>query len=246
MHGAEFKSFYRRYPDITKKTIRKATVLMVLSRSWKEFFAGIVNNNKIVILNNMIENPSFIRNFKLNLPIKFLFLGIIGKRKGIFDLLEVLNQNKEFLTGKLLLYVGGNGETEKLLKFIEKNKLQKLVSFEGWVSGREKDELLRSCDVCILPSYAEGLPIFILEAMSYGMPVISTTVGGIPEVIVNNMNGFLITPGDTKTLFKYMRHFIEHPDVIGAMGRQNQEDIKKFYSENIIPDLRRIYEQLLA
>ena len=245
IHGAEFKSFYQRHPAIIKRTIKKATVLIVLSQSWREFFSEIVDENKIFVLNNMIPDPCFVRKHNFDLPVKFLFLGIIGKRKGIFDLLEIVNQNKEFLAGKLLLCAGGNGETEKLVDFIEKNKLQKLVSFEGWVSGEKKDKLLRSCDVCILPSYAEGLPIFILEAMSYGLPVISTTVGGIPEVIGNNLNGFLITPGDTQTLLKYIRYFIEHPDVISTMGQQNQKDIKSFYSENIIPDLRKIYEQLL-
>jgi glycosyltransferase involved in cell wall biosynthesis len=246
IHGAEFKSFYKRHPAIIGRTIRKATVVLALSESWKEFFSAIIKTDRIVVLNNMVENPGFARAYIFNPPIKFLFLGIIGQRKGIFDLLEVINQNREFLAGKFLFYVGGNGETEKLLEFIKKNRLQDLVSFEGWVSGGSKNKLLRSCDVYVLPSYAEGLPVSILEAMSYGMPVISTTVGGIPEVIEDCGNGFLIKPGDMQALFQRICHFIEHPDDLETLGRRNQEYMKNFYPEAVVPELKKLYEQLLA
>ena len=74
------------------------------------------------------------------------------------------------------LKIGGNKNEEKLKKQIKDFNIQEIVTFEGWVSGNKKLELLNWADVFILPSFNEGLPISILEAMSYGMPIISTPV----------------------------------------------------------------------
>jgi glycosyltransferase involved in cell wall biosynthesis len=249
IHGAKFNLFYTKYNkcNIVKNTINKADVLVVLSNSWQEFFKSVTDIKKIFVLNNIVEKPDFERSYPHNyLSIKFLFLGRIGDRKGIFDLLEIIKEYKEYLTGKFSLYIGGDGETDKLIEFIEKNDLHDFVEFEGWVSGEKKKELLAACDIYILPSYNEGLPISILEAMSYEMPVISTTVGGIPEVVSNNENGFLITPGDRQKLFECIRFFIENPHELERMGKKSAEIAARFYPEQVIPKLENIYQQLLA
>jgi glycosyltransferase involved in cell wall biosynthesis len=248
IHGGCFKLFYKKYnkQNVIKRTINKVDVLIVLSDNWKQFFSSVIDEKKIYIVNNIINKPDFVKNYSPNHSIiQFLFLGRIEKNKGIFDLLEVIKDNKNFLNNKFLLYVGGDGETNKLIEFVEKNNLQNLVKFEGWVSGEKKKELLSVCDVYILPSYNEGLPIAILEAMSYGMPIISTTVGGIPEVVSNNENGFLITPGDKQQMYEYIAYFIEHPQEIERMGRKSFAIAANFYPENVIPKLNSIYEQLL-
>jgi glycosyltransferase involved in cell wall biosynthesis len=248
IHGAEFELFYKKFNmrNIIKKTINNADVLIVLSESWKQFFATITDENKIFILNNIVNKPDYNRNYPQNYPItKFLFLGRIGDRKGIFDLLEVIKDNKEGLKDKFVLYVGGDGETDRLIEYVKKQDIQNLVRFEGWVSGEKKKELLAVCDVYILPSYNEGLPISVLEAMSYGMPIISTTVGGIPEIISNKKNGFLITPGDKQALLESIRQFIQFPQTVEKMGIENRKRIVNFYPENVIPKLNTIYKSLL-
>jgi glycosyltransferase involved in cell wall biosynthesis len=249
MNGAEFKIFYRKYNKcgIVKKTLDKVDVLIVVSNSWKQFFSSIMDEKKIFVVNNIVEKPDFKKNYLQNhLPIKFLFLGRIGDRKGIFDLLEVVKDNKTYLNDRFILYAGGDGETGRLIEYIEKNELQNLVKFEGWVSGEKKKELLSTCDVYILPSYNEGLPLSVLEAMSYGMPIISTNAGGIPEVVSNKENGFLIEPGDKQRIQESIRYFVDFPQEVAVMGAESTRKIVEFYPENVIPALNDIYEQLLC
>jgi glycosyltransferase involved in cell wall biosynthesis len=248
IHGAEFKIFYSKYNfcGIIKRTLEKVSILLVLSNSWRYYFATIINENKILVLNNVVINPN-INKCYFNDPIivKYIFLGLIGERKGIFDLLEVISNHRKLLKDKFILYIGGNGQVNKLVNYIEEYRIKDLVVFKGFVSGLEKEELLSMCDIFVLPSYNEGLPISILEAMSYGMPIISTAVGGIPEIIINNENGFLIKPGDKNSLFSSILYFIEKGREIKRMGSKNLERIHDFYPEKVIPELNIIYKKLL-
>lgn len=100
----------------------------------------------------------------------------IGHNKGIYDLIGVIALHKKEFHGRQKLRAGGNGEVDKVKILIKEKKISDIVSYEGWVSGGRKVELLDVSDAYILPSYKEGLPISILEAMSYGLPMISTKV----------------------------------------------------------------------
>lgn len=100
----------------------------------------------------------------------------IGHNKGIYDLIGVIALHKKEFHGRQQLRVGGNREVDKVKILIKEKKISDIVSYEGWVSGGRKVELLDVSDAYILPSYKEGLPISILEAMSYGLPMISTKV----------------------------------------------------------------------
>ena len=90
---------------------------------------------------------------------------------------------QEYFTDKLLLRMGGNEVDGDIKAYIRENGLESFVTYEGWIAGQKKIDCLNWEDVYILPSYNEGLPIAILEAMAYSHPVISTPVGGIPEII---------------------------------------------------------------
>lgn len=247
IHGAEFKLFYKKYNyfNIVERIIRKVDILIVLSKNWKVFFSDIVDPDKIVILNNMIPKPDLEYKLEKKNVIEFLFLGEIGERKGLFDMIDVIVSHKQDFLDKFILYIGGNGNISKLTDLIEKEDLHQIVKFVGWVSGDKKKELLTSCDVYILPSYNEGLPISILEAMSYGMPIVSTNVGGIPEIVKDQENGFLINPGDKQDLFKRIKFIIDNPQVIDKMGQASKQIVKNYYPENVIPKLEDIYKILL-
>lgn len=107
----------------------------------------------------------------------------MGKRKGIYDLLDVLSEHREEFLNKLEFLFGGDGDVEQVQAIIKEQNLNNIAKYQGWVSGIKKERLLNQADAYILPSYNEGLPISVLEAMSYSLPIISTTVGGIPEIL---------------------------------------------------------------
>ena len=115
------------------------------------------------------------------------------------------------------------------------------------VSNQEKNELYMGCDIFLLPTYAEGLPNALLEAMSFGLPVITTPVGAIPEVIKDGENGFLIDPGDAKALSDRIITLIEDPGLRETMGKNNIKSINtEFAQEKMIEKIDRIYQESLS
>ena len=144
----------------------KADIVLCLSQSWVEYFGQNYNIKRLEILPNIIDYPLLNEQHARSEAIIFLFLGLICKEKGIFDLIEVIAENKEQYTGKIKLIIGGNGEIQHLRDLINKYHIEDIVEFLGWISSNEKSDVLNNADVYILPSYHEGLPISILESMS--------------------------------------------------------------------------------
>ncbi|MCD8203210.1 MAG: glycosyltransferase family 4 protein [Prevotella sp.] len=247
VHASRFKDFYS---ETTKKELIRKNLLLpdrliVLSQSWKEWFVGIgIPEKNIVVLHNITDYPKISNDndcTQSNRPLRFLFMGEIGERKGVFDILRGITNHVDELNGKMVLRIGGNRHEDELRKMISDNHLDDLVKFEGWVSGDKKIELLNWADVFILPSHNEGLPISILEAMSYGMPVISTPVGGIPEV-VSEQNGILVTPGNEEEIINAILFFINNPDTISSYGKVSKEIVKTYLPYYVIGHLKFIYE----
>lgn len=248
-HASEFKVFYSNADEGAHRwiveTLRKADILIALSKSWKDWFTEIgVNPNKILILHNITSYPQIQDPNRIaSLPIRFLFLGELGQRKGVFDILRALKNHKQVLGGKIELRIGGNKNEEKLLSMIKDSGLDELVHFEGFATGQRKIDLLNWADVYILPSYNEGLPISILEAMSYGMPIISTPVGGIPEV-VDNKNGILVTPGNDEEIFSAIRFYLDNINEIELQGKESYMKVETYLPDYVLNHLKRIYESL--
>ena len=100
-------------------------------------------------------------------------------------------------------------------------------------------------DALVLCSNSEGLPMSILEAMSYGLPVISTNVGAIPKVINHEVNGFLIPPKDSNALANILKNFIDNQYNLNNIGEEAQHYIAKNYSiEQVAQDYNLIYQKL--
>lgn len=233
VHGSEFKVFYDKSPSIIKKFIEKtfdnADCVIVLSKQWKDIISQITKNENIQIVYNPIKihEPNKLEGAN------FLFMGRLGKRKGVFDIFEAAKS----VCGDVVINLYGDGE-------IDKSLAPENVKIHGWVSGEEKDKIFRISDVLLLPSYNEGLPISILEAMSYGMPIISTPVGGIVEAVENNVNGFIVNCGDTSDLAEKINALCDK-DLRLKMGAASFRLVKeKFDVEIIKTRLKEIYDEL--
>lgn len=128
---------------------------------------------------------------------------------------------------------------------ISKYGLNDIVSFEGWVSGDKKINLLNKVDAYILPSYHEGLPISILEAMSYSLPIISTNVGGIPEILKNGENGFIITPGDKDAIYRAILELMNNEKLRMDMGKASYSKVQEHMPGFVERQLNDLYRSLL-
>lgn len=244
IHGAEFDMFYNNSSAIIKKYIRfilNLTTILALSNEWAKRLKKITGKNNIITIYNPILLPkikSKINNDKVNI----LFLGRLGKRKGTYDLLNSIRN----LSGvDFELKLCGDGDVEQIKKLIFNYKLEEKIKVLGWVSGNEKEKLLESADIYVLPSYNEGLPMSILEAMTYRLPVVSTTVGGIPEAVEHGKTGFLVKPGDVKNLSKYLNLLISDKGLREKMGAEGYKKAKNTFDVKIIvKQLNEIYKSV--
>ncbi|MCD8237561.1 MAG: glycosyltransferase [Prevotellaceae bacterium] len=253
MHAADFKEFYAvsKDKDSIVANIRQCDKLIVLSPQWKDYFISIgIPEENIIILNNIISPPDALaidskHDASKKPMVRMLFLGWLGKRKGIWDLLDVIVKHHEELKGKFKLRFGGNEFEDEIRKLLKNNHLEDVAEFEGWVNGEKKTRCLEWANVFVLPSYNEGLPISILEAMSYGMPIISTPVGGIPEVVKTGKNGFLVKPGNKEEIWKAIKFFIDSPTEIENYGKASLDLVQEYTPTHVLSHLKQIYDELL-
>lgn len=250
LHGSEFKLFFnklnKRKQEIVKNFFKNANYNLVLGDKWKEFVGGITSNYKnIIVLNNAVPQYEVINNSE-RMREDFLtvgFLGQIGKRKGVFDLIECVDELLDDIN--VLVKIAGNGELEHLNQLISKTKDPSRFEVVGWIDALQKKDFFNSIDLLALPSYNEGLPMSILESMSYSKPIISTNVGSIEEAVINNKNGFIILPGDKQQLASAIKMFSIHPYLLNEMGNESRRIFEeKFLLGNHIQKLAKIYKEI--
>lgn len=248
IHGGGFRDFYLESSVFMQKrvqyVIQSADVVICLSEKWKLFFSSAFSPKRLVILNNMIIPPEKPNEIVLNGKLQFLFLGLIGDNKGIFDLLKTISKNRGDLKGKMILKIAGNGETGRLQKAILNWNLEDIVQFEGWVDSEKKDQLLRSSHIFILTSYKEGLPLSILEAMSYSLPIISSYAGGIPDLIHKYKNGILVNAGNKEEIKSAILKLTDNQSLIQIYSERSAKGVVNFYPDNVLKTLFSIYHEL--
>ena len=246
MHGACFDKFYSSMNNTLKKYCRyifkQADKVIVLSESWGEFFKSWVDEDKIIVINNSVTVDSKYKKVYENNFVSFLFMGRCGERKGVYDLLDVVEKIKNdgytHLDFKLIL--AGDGDIDNINKVITDKELDNIVITTGWVNKEKRDELLKNSDVFVLPSYNEGLPMAMLEAMSYYLPCVVTKVGGMPEVINDGIEGFISNPGDKEALYRNLLVFIKDKEKINSMGNSAFKTV--FNNYNHEKKMKEIYE----
>lgn len=251
-HGCEFHTFYEQLPTLGKHFInfyfRHCKILIVLSESWKQFYINAckVSPKNIIVLKNPVAIPNDVPQRTEDEQITFLFMGKINKRKGIYDLVEALSHLEPEIRSQMILILAGSGEIQQVQQLAESLKVIDCLRFPGWVDADERDQLLSIADVFVLPSYNEGLPMALLEAMAWALPSITTPVGGIPEVIDSGVNGLLVQPGDIVALASAISDLITHNDLRHRLGIQARENVAELdiscYREKIL----ELYDNVLA
>ena len=223
-HSSRFKDFYNEASEEKKEwiinTLRQADVLIV------QWFKSIgIAEERMTVLHNITDYPTIRPEMKSkDGKVHFLFLGEIGKRKGVFDILRGLARNHDNFVDKIEFRIGGNRNEQQLLDTIQKYGLNDIVKFEGWVGGDKKINLLNWADVFILPSFNEGLPISILEAMSYGLPIISGNDGEICSA---------------------MKKYVDNHELLMKEGEMSLKIVETYLPEYVMMQLENIYIKLL-
>jgi glycosyltransferase involved in cell wall biosynthesis len=248
-HGASFLVQYSHASSSWQRRIKslleKSDIVICLSDSWKKSILQIAPESNVLVVYNSTHLPALAdKTQEKRETVNIVFLGLIGERKGIFDLIEVVS--RLIKDGcNIHLTVGGNGDISRLHKEIELKGLKNHVTYVGWIMGDAKDKLLRNTDIFVLPSYGEGMPMTILEAMSYAIPIVSTLVGGIPELIINGTTGYMIQPGDVNNLYARILDLVTDADKRRTFGQRGRAIIEAKHNLSInISQIDEIYNTL--
>lgn len=203
VHSGEFPVFYRvECGAIAKwwvrRTLRKAAAVICLTESWCAHFAAIEPAARLVVIGNPVDVPAGLPTMS-DLAVNVLFLGRLREKKGVFDLVASLPEILKHCPQLRFILAGDEGEA-KVRASAAALGVAEAVELPGWVDGDQKNTLLAKADIFVLPSYFEGLPVGLLEAMAIGIPIVTTPVGGIPDLIEDGVTGLLVKPGDSAAL----------------------------------------------
>lgn len=249
MHGAEFEVLYKEMTDNKKEkvkfTLELADKILILGNYWSNFIVSLVKDpSKVQVLYNAVPVPNEYLYSKTSNSI--LFLGAISKRKGIDELLQALSDKSDQLRSKYIVNIYGPDVEGNISEKILNKGLKEWVKYCGWLDKNNKPKILMNTAINVLPSYNEGLPMTILEAMSYGIPSVTTSVAAIPEVI-NKKNGILVSPGDVKALGEALVNIALDDEYRYMLSKNSFYDAKNKFSVEIhLSKVQEIYKELLS
>lgn len=251
LHGSEMKSFVDKQPAILQRLVgwilEKQSVVVVLSESWLFYVKSIAPRANVEVLANYVDLPVLASKTTdgNETDVEVLFLGLVGTRKGVYDLLPAFKEAVAQVPSMRLI-IGGNGEVDRAQALAVELKIEDHVVFAGWVSGEEKVRLLQQAQIYVLPSYNEGLPVSLLEAMSWQVPVISTHVGGIPELVRDGVDGLLIDAGDQTALSSAIIKLAQNANLRLKMGAAARDQVERNFSKQVVlPKLEELYRSFI-
>lgn len=248
MHGADFQEWYTSLSKKRKNKVNtifnNASKIIILGNYWRLFLKNMgIDSKKIKVIYNAVNIHNNIYNKRSK---NILFLGAIIERKGVYDILQAINDIKnEIPKGWKILFYGPLPD-KKFLNKIKTLNLDNCVEYLGYLSAEKFKTVFGDISFNLLPSYNEGLPMTILEAMSYGIPSITTEVAAIPELITNGSDGLLQQPGDVKTLERNIIKLIESESLRNNLSENAYKKIcNDFSCDRHVKKIIELYREAL-
>lgn len=210
-----------------RAVLRSANVVVCQSRGWRETFARWgVPRARLTVIPNWIDAAPFLSipppTPEPGRPLRILFLGHVEAAKGIFDLIDAISELGPAADVSLVV-AGSGGALEAASRRAVDRGLGHCVRFTGWVDDAGRLAELAAADVLVLPSYREGLPNAVLEAMASARPSVATRAGGIPDLIEDGITGLLCEAGDVKALADCLRELVNSRERVTSMGTAARE-----------------------
>jgi len=233
------------------KILNNANSVITVSQANKDFILSLgIKESKISVIINGFDENTFkkinknVAREKLNIGTEnkiLLSVGMLIHRKGFNFLIEAMRELVK-IHPQAHLYIIGEGEMHNdLSKMISNFSLQENITLLGFLFHEKINLWMNACDLFVLASLHEGLPTVVLEALACGKPVVSTTIGGVPEIVRNNENGLLVAPSNSNALYNAL--------LIGLNTRWDEAEIeqygKNFTVRKNVKELIKIYKLLL-
>jgi glycosyltransferase involved in cell wall biosynthesis len=248
LHGSRFHEFWPsigpRARQAVDRLFRESARIVVLGRFWAQLITDRVPGVKgrITVFPNATRPISGSHEPSTDIRVRISCLGELGPRKGTPQLLEALARLAA--RDDWAATIAGNGDVTGSREQAQRLGVADRIDIPGWLDAADVDSVLRRTDILVLPSFAENLPMAILEGFAFGLAVVATPVGAIPEVIDHERNGLIVPTGDVDALAAALRRLIEDPDLRRTLGAAARRDHADRYDINVyVPRLAAIWRE---
>lgn len=248
IHPTYFMDFYESSGPLQQRairaTIRRCEALMVLTEEMATNLKAIAPERRPYVMPNPVALDELVAD---PVPARqaetVVFLGWFVPGKGAYDLLEALARLRERRPGLRAVF-GGYKMEDQLRERVRSLGLDQAVEVAGWCGRADVVRLLQTCTLFALPTYSEGIPMVLLEAMACGAPVVICPVGGIPSVARDERNALFVRPGDIDGLTAALERLLDDTALRETMSQANREDARRYDVRTVETALLQIYAEL--
>jgi glycosyltransferase involved in cell wall biosynthesis len=210
-----------------------------------EYFFNKHKNKILINHEHFLDFDLFKRKIKLD-ERDFVvgYIGRLSEEKGILNFVKSIRSILKRENDATFLICGDGDLMIKIRKFLDKESLTKSVKLAGWIQHSELPDYMNILKLIVLPSYTEGLPNIMLEAMACGTPVLATPVGAIPDIIKDGETGFLMENNSPECIAANVIRALEHPDLEGVAERARATVAREFTLEKAVERWRVVLEEV--
>jgi glycosyltransferase involved in cell wall biosynthesis len=249
LHGGGYETLYDRAGTPARvaidRLLERAACVTVPCESVRSWVRRIARDAEVACVPAGVAVPEVLESQALDARSSVvLFLGRLERDKGAFDLLDAIASVRAAVPD-VRLVCAGDGDRDAVHRYAARLGIRDSVKFTGWVGPSGKRALFESAAVLAAPSYEAALPMSMLEAMAAGVPVAAAAVGGIPEVVVDGVSGFLVAPGDSASLARVLKNLLADRELGARVGAAGRETVRLRYApERVLPRLEEMYAAL--
>jgi glycosyltransferase involved in cell wall biosynthesis len=219
------------YPPIESRLFQLSKLVTAVSLSVaKELAEYGLDPNKIPVLGNGVDEQLFTPSQRKARSRYVLYTGVLRARKGLFDFIECAKYVSSAYPDVKFVICGKGSFLDKLKEEARRLGVEKQMVFLGYVTRNKLVQTYQKATIHVVPSHYEGLPTVLLEAMSCGLPVVATDVGGNKEVISNGVNGFLVPPKSPKVIARTILRLLEDDDLRTRIGGEARETVERLFT----------------
>jgi glycosyltransferase involved in cell wall biosynthesis len=253
IRGGRFEEFLRNAGrfggTLARSALRWADRVIALNQDWAERIAKLEPRARISVVQNGVVVPARLRQQHSTKKIGVVFVGNLRREKGVDDLLSAVAELPKTIRATCCLRLVGPDPYDRLDELQQMTRrlgIEDTVEFCGTLSRDDTNQIMARSEIFVLPSYAEGFPNALLEAMACGLPSIACDVGAIPDVIEDGVNGFMLRPGDRARLSECLKQLIRDPDLRKKFGRAARKKVRREFDQDRVVDLLdRLYREML-
>lgn len=236
------------YPFLESKVLRASSKITSVSRTVaQELEEYGIDSDKVVVVGNGVDEKTFVPTREKKCAQDYvLYTGVLRARKGLFDLIKCADYVCRAHRDVKFVICGRGPFLNKLRERVRKMGLQEKIVFLGYVERKKLIQVYQNATLQAVPSHYEGMPTVLLEAMSCGLPVVATNIGGNNEVVSSGSNGFLVPPKAPRAMADAMLQLLDDDSLRERIGRAARKTIEEKYTwDRIADNIVQCYEKMI-